>query len=234
MIAADHVEMVRINPGNFADKKKFAVHEYTDRDARMPGGAGDGVDPVRGVDGNRDRHPTRQRGYSLTLPRTDRLVGDQDVAAQIWRRLRLRDRGARQTRARSPRELASGNFRGLVGLEVRPQPAWAGGEILRHAADVPLHGGDVNHERGGWDPGDVYRTVVPIAHPTAPSRKRARRGPRPAQGVGARHALPSSSNRRDGVMPNPRILRYRLLRSMPSRSAVREMLPCWTASARRM
>jgi (E)-4-hydroxy-3-methylbut-2-enyl-diphosphate synthase len=28
--AAEHVEKVRINPGNFADKKKFAVREYTD------------------------------------------------------------------------------------------------------------------------------------------------------------------------------------------------------------
>jgi (E)-4-hydroxy-3-methylbut-2-enyl-diphosphate synthase len=26
----EHVEKIRINPGNFADKKKFAVHEYTD------------------------------------------------------------------------------------------------------------------------------------------------------------------------------------------------------------
>jgi len=30
MIAALHVDKVRINPGNFADKKKFAVLEYTD------------------------------------------------------------------------------------------------------------------------------------------------------------------------------------------------------------
>jgi (E)-4-hydroxy-3-methylbut-2-enyl-diphosphate synthase len=30
MVAAEHVEKVRINPGNFADKKKFAVLEYTD------------------------------------------------------------------------------------------------------------------------------------------------------------------------------------------------------------
>jgi (E)-4-hydroxy-3-methylbut-2-enyl-diphosphate synthase len=30
MEAAQHVEKVRINPGNFADKKKFAVREYTD------------------------------------------------------------------------------------------------------------------------------------------------------------------------------------------------------------
>ena len=30
MIAAEHVEKVRINPGNFADKKRFAVREYTD------------------------------------------------------------------------------------------------------------------------------------------------------------------------------------------------------------
>jgi (E)-4-hydroxy-3-methylbut-2-enyl-diphosphate synthase len=30
LIAAQHVEKVRINPGNFADKKKFAVREYTD------------------------------------------------------------------------------------------------------------------------------------------------------------------------------------------------------------
>jgi (E)-4-hydroxy-3-methylbut-2-enyl-diphosphate synthase len=28
--AAEHVEKIRINPGNFADKKKFAVREYTD------------------------------------------------------------------------------------------------------------------------------------------------------------------------------------------------------------
>jgi len=30
MVAALHVDKVRINPGNFADKKKFAVLEYTD------------------------------------------------------------------------------------------------------------------------------------------------------------------------------------------------------------
>ena len=30
LIAAEHVEKVRINPGNFADKKKFAVREYDD------------------------------------------------------------------------------------------------------------------------------------------------------------------------------------------------------------
>lgn len=30
LIAAEHVEKVRINPGNYADKKKFAVREYTD------------------------------------------------------------------------------------------------------------------------------------------------------------------------------------------------------------
>ncbi|HZN54166.1 MAG TPA: (E)-4-hydroxy-3-methylbut-2-enyl-diphosphate synthase [Candidatus Polarisedimenticolaceae bacterium] len=30
MLAVEHVEKVRINPGNFADKKKFAVREYTD------------------------------------------------------------------------------------------------------------------------------------------------------------------------------------------------------------
>ncbi len=31
LIAAEHVEKVRINPGNFADKKKFEVREYDDR-----------------------------------------------------------------------------------------------------------------------------------------------------------------------------------------------------------
>jgi len=30
LIAAEHVEKVRINPGNYADKKKFEVHEYDD------------------------------------------------------------------------------------------------------------------------------------------------------------------------------------------------------------
>ncbi len=30
MEAAEHVEKVRINPGNFADRKKFAIREYTD------------------------------------------------------------------------------------------------------------------------------------------------------------------------------------------------------------
>lgn len=32
MEAAKHVEKVRINPGNYADKKRFAVQEYTDED----------------------------------------------------------------------------------------------------------------------------------------------------------------------------------------------------------
>src|SRR5262245_19524428 len=30
MIAAEHVEKVRINPGNYADKKKFEIVEYDD------------------------------------------------------------------------------------------------------------------------------------------------------------------------------------------------------------
>src|SRR5206468_4728498 len=30
LVAALHVEKVRINPGNYADKKKFAVREYSD------------------------------------------------------------------------------------------------------------------------------------------------------------------------------------------------------------
>ena len=32
MQAVEHVEKVRVNPGNYADKKKFAVKEYTDAD----------------------------------------------------------------------------------------------------------------------------------------------------------------------------------------------------------
>ena len=32
MEAVEHVEKVRVNPGNYADKKKFAVKEYTDVD----------------------------------------------------------------------------------------------------------------------------------------------------------------------------------------------------------
>ena len=32
MEAVEHVEKIRVNPGNYADKKKFAVREYTDRD----------------------------------------------------------------------------------------------------------------------------------------------------------------------------------------------------------
>src|SRR5688500_12354627 len=29
-VAAHHVEKVRVNPGNYADKKKFETHDYTD------------------------------------------------------------------------------------------------------------------------------------------------------------------------------------------------------------
>ncbi len=32
MEAVEHVEKVRVNPGNYADKKRFAVREYTDAD----------------------------------------------------------------------------------------------------------------------------------------------------------------------------------------------------------
>src|SRR4051812_25772868 len=32
MEAIEHVEKVRVNPGNFADKKRFAVQEYSDAD----------------------------------------------------------------------------------------------------------------------------------------------------------------------------------------------------------
>ena len=41
-----------------------------------------------------------------------------------------------------------------------------------------------------------------------------------------RSAPSSSSTRRAGMMPNARILRYRLLRSTPNISAVRDMFPC--------
>ena len=34
MAAADHVEKVRVNPGNYADTKRFAVREYTDDEYR--------------------------------------------------------------------------------------------------------------------------------------------------------------------------------------------------------
>jgi (E)-4-hydroxy-3-methylbut-2-enyl-diphosphate synthase len=30
MVAAEHVEKIRVNPGNYADKKKFEVREYSD------------------------------------------------------------------------------------------------------------------------------------------------------------------------------------------------------------
>src|SRR5213076_1028247 len=30
--AVEHVEKIRVNPGNYADKKKFAVREYSDAD----------------------------------------------------------------------------------------------------------------------------------------------------------------------------------------------------------
>ncbi len=35
MVAADFVEKVRINPGNYADKKRFEVREYTDAEYRV-------------------------------------------------------------------------------------------------------------------------------------------------------------------------------------------------------
>jgi hypothetical protein len=35
MEAVEHVEKVRVNPGNYADKKKFAVKEYTDGDYEL-------------------------------------------------------------------------------------------------------------------------------------------------------------------------------------------------------
>ncbi len=47
-------------------------------------------------------------------------------------------------------------------------------------------------------------------------------------------ASSSASDRREGGMPKPRILRYRLLRSTPRTSAVRDMFPCCSASVRRM
>ena len=34
MVAAEHVEKVRINPGNYADKKRFEVYEYGDAEYR--------------------------------------------------------------------------------------------------------------------------------------------------------------------------------------------------------
>ena len=33
LLAVPHVEKVRVNPGNFADKKRFAQREYTDAES---------------------------------------------------------------------------------------------------------------------------------------------------------------------------------------------------------
>ena len=49
LVAAEHVEKVRINPGNFADKKKFAVREYSDAAVARGGGARGRALPAAGA-----------------------------------------------------------------------------------------------------------------------------------------------------------------------------------------
>ena len=143
------------------------------------------------------------------LPGPTGSLAIEHVAAEFRDDLSLRDRRARQACARAGRELSPGNFWRLVRFEMRPKAAWTGRKEVRHAPDVPLHRRDVDDDRRGRDI-------------------------REAASAACAQAISSSSPRRDGAMPKLRIFRYRLLRSMPSTSAVREMFPCCAASARRM
>ena len=88
-----------------------------------------------------------------------------------------------------------------------------------HAATRCSNTACASTARGRRRPAEVARSG---RSRTAPTRRPRRRPASPASAL------------RAGAMPNARIFRYRLLRSTPSASAVRDMLPCCAASTRRM
>ena len=135
---------------------------------------------------------------------TNHLVGDQDVVAVSAATASASDTVAQVRPDAGPRrQLAPRDRRRLVGLHMRPQPAGAVGEEPRHGRDVAVERRHVHDQRR-------RRQVRAID----------RRGGAPLTS-GSRHRPVL----RGGPMPNPRILRYRLLRSTPRRSAVFDMLP---------
>ena len=79
--------------------------------------------PVDGVHRDLDVDRRGEGGDARRLAGADHLVGDQDVVAELRRDLRLADGGAGEAGARAGGELAAGDLRRLVRLEVRPQLA---------------------------------------------------------------------------------------------------------------
>ena len=95
MEAAKWVDKVRINPGNYADSKKFAIREYTDEqydagtetDSRAVFAAG------RSVQGTRDRHAHRDESRLAVRPHPESLR--RHAARHGGKRARVRTDRAR-------------------------------------------------------------------------------------------------------------------------------------------
>ncbi len=103
--------------------------------------------PTGRVDRDRHADPLRKHRHTTAAVGTDDFVRDEDVVAQRSRDLGLEHRRAGQTGARSRCELAAGDLRRLVRLEVRAQLAPAGREELGHLLYVALERVDVHDER---------------------------------------------------------------------------------------
>ena len=156
LIAAEHVEKVRINPGNFADKKKFEVREYDDaawrggdrarRRALPPAGA-----PLQGA---RPRAAHRHQPRLALRPHPEPLRRHAARHGRDRARVprRLRGRGLPRRRLQHEGEQPAGGDPGLSAARRAARGARAPG-----APGYPFHVGVT--EAGDGEDGRIKSAI---------------------------------------------------------------------------
>ena len=96
------------------------------------------LEPGDRIGGDRDRSAARQRRHAVALA-GPMISLAMRMSSTTDDDLGLGDRGARQAGDRPGGELAAGDLRRLVRLEVRAKPARAVGEEPRHPLNVAVH-----------------------------------------------------------------------------------------------
>ena len=157
LIAAEHVEKVRINPGNYADKKKFEIREYDDaswseetraRGRALPpaGAALQGARPRAA-----DRHQPRLALRSHHEPLRRHAARHGRIGARVPRRLRGRELPRRRLldEVEQP-EGAVQAYRLLAAIARRTREA-------RQAGDYPFHLGVT--EAGDGEDGRIKSAI---------------------------------------------------------------------------
>ena len=134
-----------------------------------------------------------QRHEAHDLGRIDHLVGDEDVVeAGLDHGLRFADRGTREARHRAA-QLASRQFGGAMGLDVRSHGLARALQEGRHGRHVRLEDVEVDHERrrrqrrlDQWCGQDDVRHALAAAARASLSRRSAYRAPRALSGSNRR------------------------------------------------